>query len=182
MANTHTITNSYNNNSNTILKGFIAEPDGCFKATDKLTKEEIIEAGRTLVIEDFLKRQLNVMQSPTMVKNYLSARIEGMEQEVFLVMFLDNRHQLIVDEIMFYGTINAASVYPREVAKRALQHNAAAVVLSHNHPSGNLEPSNADRNITKRLKDALNLIDVNVIDHIIVGKGACTSFAERGIL
>lgn len=182
MTNIHTSINDYNNNSTEHLKCFIAEADGSFKAISNLTKEEIIEAGRALVVSDFKKRQINTMESPVLVKNYLQARIEGMEQEVFLVMFLDNRHQVIADEIMFYGTFNAASIYPREVAKRALQLNAAAVILSHNHPSGNLEPSSADINITKRLKDALKLIDTNVLDHIIVGKGSCTSFAEKGLL
>jgi len=104
------------------------------------------------------------------------------EREVFAVMFLDNRHRLLAYEELFFGTIDGASVHPREVVKAALAHNAAAVILSHNHPSGVAEPSQADQRITQRLKDALGLVDVRVLDHLIVGEGEPVSFAERGLL
>jgi DNA repair protein RadC len=100
--------------------------------------------------------------------------------EVFACLFLDTRHRVISYEELFQGTIDGASVHPREVLRRALQHNAAAVILAHNHPSGVAEPSDADRRITTRLKDALALVDIRVLDHIVIGDQLATSFAERG--
>jgi DNA repair protein RadC len=102
--------------------------------------------------------------------------------EVFCCLFLDNRHRLIAFDELFRGTIDGASVHPREVVRQALQRNAAAVILAHNHPSGVAEPSQADELITHRLKDALALVDIRVLDHLIVGDSRCTSFAERGLL
>ncbi len=99
-----------------------------------------------------------------------------------MVLYLDSQNQLIKDEVLFYGTINAASVYPREVVKAALRNNAAALILAHNHPSGVAEPSQADKLITTKLQQALALIDINVLDHIIVGGENCVSFAERGLI
>ncbi|MEZ8743283.1 DNA repair protein RadC [Vibrio atlanticus] len=117
--------------------------------------------------------------NPTNVKEYLKLKLGAHDREVFAVMFLDNQHQLISFEKLFFGTIDAASIYPREVLKAALNHNAAAVVFSHNHPSGIAEPSQADRRITQRLVDALKLVDIRVLDHIVVGED-CVSFAEKG--
>ncbi|MEZ8368904.1 DNA repair protein RadC [Vibrio splendidus] len=117
--------------------------------------------------------------NPTNVKEYLKLKLGAHDREVFAVMFLDNQHQLISFEELFFGTIDAASVYPREVLKAALNHNAAAVVFAHNHPSGIAEPSQADRRITQRLVDALKLVDIRVLDHIVVGEN-CVSFAEKG--
>jgi DNA repair protein RadC len=97
-------------------------------------------------------------------------------------LYLDNRNRVITCQELFRGTIDGASVYPREVVKEALAHNAAAVILVHNHPSGVAEPSQADELITRRLKQALSLVDIRVLDHVIVGDGACESFAERGLL
>ena len=97
-------------------------------------------------------------------------------------MFLDNRHRLIAYEELFHGTIDGASVHPREVVKSALRYNAAAVILAHNHPSGVAEPSQADQRITKRLQDALTLVDIRVLDHFVVGDGEPVSFAERGLI
>ncbi|MCG6507504.1 DNA repair protein RadC, partial [Vibrio parahaemolyticus] len=102
------------------------------------------------------------------------------QREAFYILFLDNQHRVIRDEVLFEGTIDAASVYPREVVKRALHHNAAALILAHNHPSGVAEPSQADRRITQRLTDALALVDIRVLDHFVVGDGDVVSFAERG--
>ena len=102
------------------------------------------------------------------------------QQEVFACLFLDNRHRLIRFEELFRGTVNGASVHPREIAKRALHHNAAAVIIAHNHPSGVAEPSLADRTITRRIRDAMGLIDVRLMDHLVVGDGEIVSFAERG--
>ncbi len=113
------------------------------------------------------------------VKEYLKLKLGGYDREVFALMLLDNQHQLIHFEELFFGTIDAASVHPREVVKSALNANAAAVILAHNHPSGIAEPSQADKQITSKLVDALALIDVRVLDHIVVGE-SCVSFAERG--
>tara|TARA_R110000772_G_scaffold111529_1_gene215371 strand:- start:3031 stop:3591 length:561 start_codon:yes stop_codon:yes gene_type:complete len=114
-------------------------------------------------------------------KSFLSFKLAKHQSEVFAVMLLDSQHRLISFKEMFFGTIDAASVYPREVVKATLAANAAAVIFAHNHPSGVAEPSLADQHITKRLKDALSLIDVPVLDHIIVGQD-CVSFAQRGLL
>ncbi|ELB2808252.1 DNA repair protein RadC [Vibrio alginolyticus] len=119
--------------------------------------------------------------NPTNVKEYLKLKLGAHEREVFAVMFLDNQHQLISFEELFFGTIDAASIYPREVLKTALSHNAAAVIFAHNHPSGIAEPSQADKRITQRLIDALKLVDIRVLDHIVVGED-CVSFAEKGLI
>ena len=103
-------------------------------------------------------------------------------REVFACLFLDNQHRLICYEEMFFGTIDGASVHPREVVKRTLFHNAAAIIFAHNHPSGVSEPSQADRRIAERLKAALSLVDVRVLDHMVIGDAEVTSFAERGLL
>ena len=120
--------------------------------------------------------------SPGDTRRYLSARLRRHENEVFACLFLDNRHRLIRFEELFHGTVNGASVHPREIAKRALRHNAAALIIAHNHPSGIAEPSHADRAITERIRDAMALIDVRLMDHLVVGDGEVVSFAERGWL
>lgn len=119
---------------------------------------------------------------PADTRAYLTARLRDFPFEVFTCLFLDTRHRLIACEELFRGTIDGASVHPREVVRRALSLNAAAVILAHNHPSGVAEPSQADRAITRRLRDALGLIDVRVLDHIIIGDGLSVSLAERGWL
>ncbi|MYM63722.1 DNA repair protein RadC [Pseudomaricurvus sp. HS19] len=120
--------------------------------------------------------------SPDAVKAYLQAELRHRPREVFAVLLLNNQHQLLAFEELFQGTIDAASVWPREVVKLALAHNAAAVILAHNHPSGVAEPSQADRHITERLQQALALVDIRVLDHLVVGEGQVLSFAERGML
>lgn len=122
----------------------------------------------------------DALTSPQQTKLYLSSLLRDRQREAFYILFLDNQHRVIQDEVMFEGTIDAASVYPREVVKRALEHNAAALILAHNHPSGVAEPSQADRRITRRLTDALSLVDIRVLDHFVVGDGEVVSFAERG--
>ncbi|MGH8585638.1 MAG: RadC family protein [Gammaproteobacteria bacterium] len=124
----------------------------------------------------------DALSSPEATRSYLMYRLKGLSYEAFLCLFLDNRHRLISCEEMFRGTVDTAQVYPREVVKRALVLNAAAVILAHNHPSGEAEPSHADRAITARLKDALALIEVRVLDHLVIGDGVATSMAERGLL
>jgi DNA repair protein RadC len=120
--------------------------------------------------------------SPALVRDYLNLRLKGIEYEVFAVVLLNNRHVPIRYVELFRGTIDGASVHPREVVKEVLGANAAAVIFAHNHPSGTTEPSMADQRITQRLKDALALVDVRVLDHLIVGSGEAVSFAERGLL
>ncbi|WP_151702188.1 RadC family protein [Nitrincola alkalilacustris] len=122
----------------------------------------------------------SALDSPQTVKRYLTAQLRHEPREVFSCLLLDNHHRVIHYEALFQGTINAASVYPREVVKLALAHNAAAMILAHNHPSGIAEPSMADRQITDRLKSALELVDIRVLDHMVVGDSEVVSFAERG--
>ncbi|MDR9826574.1 DNA repair protein RadC [Vibrio sp. FNV 38] len=122
----------------------------------------------------------DALSNPTQTKLYLSSLLRDRTREAFFVLFLDNQHRVISDEVMFEGTIDSASVYPREVVKRSLQYNAAALILAHNHPSGIAEPSQADRRITRRLVDALSLVDIRILDHFVVGDGEVVSFSERG--
>jgi len=124
----------------------------------------------------------DILSSPAQVRQYLSAQLRHQPREVFAVLFLDNQHRLIAYDELFFGTIDGASVYPREVVKKALARNAAAVILAHNHPSGVAEPSQADQRITERLQAALNLVDVRVLDHMVVGDEEVVSFAERGLI
>ncbi len=142
--------------------------------------DQILDAARQ-AIDQKMQRGMS-FTSPTIVKEYLRTKLAGFEHEVFAVLFLDSQHCLIEYIEMFRGTIDSASVYPREVVKEALRLNAAAVIFSHNHPSGNPEPSQADRQITQRLRDALALVDVRTLDHIVVGGESTESFAERGLL
>lgn len=120
------------------------------------------------------------LTSPEQTKLYLLSCLRHKTREVFDVLFLDNQHRIITHEHLFEGTIDSASVYPREVVKRSLELNAAALILAHNHPSGIAEPSQADRRITRRLIDALFLVDIRVLDHFVIGDGEVVSFAERG--
>jgi len=115
-------------------------------------------------------------------KEFLTLQMAGLEHEVFGVMFLNTQSQLIEFEILFTGTINQAAVYPREVAKRALLHNATSVILAHNHPSGHNKPSEADKSITEALRDGLGLLDIRVLDHIIVAHKETFSFADNGLM
>ena len=127
-------------------------------------------------------RHGSVMDNPNCVSDYLITQLRHLKREVFACLLLDNKHRVLGFEILFQGSINSAAVHPREVVKTALAYNAAAIILAHNHPSGVAEPSMADRQITERLSNALALIDVNVIDHIIIGSAAPVSFAQRGLL
>ena len=132
-------------------------------------------------MEAHLRRE-GPITSPAHTSRYVVARLRGRANEVFAAVFLDNRHRVIAFEELFHGTVDGASVHPRVVARRALAHNAAALIACHNHPSGVAEPSLADRAITARLRDALDLVDVRLLDHFVVGDGEVVSFAERGWL
>ena len=122
------------------------------------------------------------LAAPELTRTFLQAQLRDRPYEVFCCLYLDNRHRLIAFEELFRGTIDRAGVHPREVLRQTLLHNAAAVIFAHNHPSGVLEPSQADELITRRLKEALALMDVRVLDHFIIGDGQCYSFCEHGLL
>jgi DNA repair protein RadC len=122
------------------------------------------------------------IRSPADTEAFLMARLRDLPHELFCCIYLDNRHRIIAFEELFRGTIDGTSVYPREVVKQALSVNAAAVILAHNHPSGVAEPSQADERITRRLKAALELVDIRLLDHLVIGDGASTSLASRGML
>jgi DNA repair protein RadC len=144
------------------------------------TTAEIIAAARRAMTRRVHRG--TAMSSPRAVREFLAVKLGTLEHEIFAVLLLDTRHRLIDYVELFRGTINGASVHPREVVKLALARNAAALVLAHPHPSGSPEPSQADELITHRLKEALALVDIAVLDHVIVAGGETVSFAERGML
>ncbi len=127
-------------------------------------------------------RQRDALTSPASVRDYLRMTLTGRDYEVFMVLFLDAQHRVLESEEMFRGTLTQTSVYPREVVKTSLVHNAAAVIFAHNHPSGVAEPSHADEALTRALKQALVLVDVRVLDHFVVAGSGLVSFAERGLI
>ena len=147
-----------------------------FEQEDRL----IAEAKKLLYTR--LQTRDQMFSSPNATRDYLRLQLSQRQQEVFSCLFLDSQHRLIEYQELFVGTIDACSVYPREVVKATLKVNAAAVIFAHNHPSGVAEPSDADRRITDRLKEALALMDIRVLDHFIVGDHEVVSFAERGLL
>ncbi len=140
----------------------------------------VIELARRSLTQQLADRP--VFDAPGKVKDYLRLQLAARDHEVFAVLFLDAQHRLLQFDEMFRGTLTQTSVYPREVVKRALELNAAAVILAHNHPSGVAQPSRADEFLTQSLKSALQLVDVRVLDHLVVGQSEVVSFAERGLL
>jgi DNA repair protein RadC len=142
--------------------------------------QAVLEMSRRALQEEM--HSGDALNSPSAVRDYLRLQLRGREQEVFMVIFLDAQHRVVAAEEMFHGTLTQTSVYPREVVKRALALNAAAVILAHNHPSGVTEPSQSDQLLTDALKQALALVDVRVLDHFIVAGSGCLSFAERGMV
>ncbi|MDD5404638.1 MAG: DNA repair protein RadC [Sulfuricella sp.] len=142
--------------------------------------QAVMEMARRAMEEKM--RDRDALNSPASVKDYLRLTLGRKAYEVFAVLFLDAQNRPVAIEEMFRGTLTQTSVYPREVVKRALHHNAASVILAHNHPSGTSEPSNADQILTQALKNALALIDIRILDHFIVGGGTVLSFAERGLI
>ena len=142
--------------------------------------QAIFEMSRRALNEQLQQR--DVFKSPQQVRDYLVLKLGGLTREVFLVLFLDTQNHLVATEEMFAGTLTQTSVYPREVVKRALHHNAASVIFAHNHPSGITKQSQADELLTKELKQALALVDVRVLDHFIVAGNNTLSFSERGLI
>lgn len=153
---------------------------GTYHVTEAVTESDLLQIAKALARRRLAKGRK--ITQPRLAFEYLQVLLQDYEYEVFSAVFLDTQHRVIRFEELFRGTIDSASVYPREVVKKALAYNAAAVILVHNHPSGDPEPSDADRRITQRLKDALGLVEVRVIDHIVVGSEGCESLAERGWL
>ena len=168
------------------LRGMVEADSGTFCLTRGLGLakysqiQAAIELGKRYLQENLGGK--DVLTSPNDTKDFLVAQLRAYQHEVFACLFLDNRHQIISFDEMFKGTIDGASVYPREVVKQALARNAAAVIFAHNHPSGVAEPSLADKNITQRLQEALKLVDIRVLDHFIIGDNTAVSFAELGLL
>ena len=155
----------------------IYDADG---VTRTASAEEILDAARSIMARRV--RRGRALSNPRNTRDFLRLELASRDHEIFAILFLDNRHRVIEFVPLFRGTIDGASVYPREVVKEALARNAAAVILAHNHPSGVAEPSQADELITARLRDALALIDVRVLDHLVVTGDQIVSFAERGLL
>jgi len=152
---------------------------GYYIVNGPVSSAQIVTMARTLLKRRFARG--TAITSPEKTKAFLALQLAHLDHEVFAALFLDNRHRLLEFEVLFRGTIDGASVHPREVVKRALGLNAAAVIFAHNHPSGDADPSQADLRITQRLKEALALVDVRVLDHLVVGREV-VSFAERGLL
>ena len=142
--------------------------------------QAVLEMARRHLAEQLQKG--DALTSPELTHRYLLSQLRDRDYEVFAALFLDNQNRVIRYEELFRGTIDSAAVYPREVLKQALMHSAAALIFAHNHPSGIAEPSRADRHITDRLKRALELVDIRVLDHLVIGDGEVVSFAERGWL
>lgn len=144
------------------------------------TPDQILEAARSVIDQKVQRGQ--AFLKPHIAESYLRAKLAGLEHEVFSVVMLDSQHRLIAYVELFRGSISSAQIEPREVVKECLRHNAAAVLLSHNHPSGDATPSSADIAVTKRLREVLDLIDVRILDHIVVGGNSVVSMASRGLI
>jgi DNA repair protein RadC len=156
---------------------FTSDADG---VTAPATETQVLDAARSILSRRV--RRGRTLTNPRTTREYLQLQLAPRDHEIFAILFLDNRHRVIEFVPLFRGTIDGASVYPREVVKEALARNAAAVILAHNHPSGVAEPSAADELITRRLRDALALVDIRILDHLVVTGDAVVSFAERGLL
>lgn len=166
--------------SQTKIPNFVRNENGRYCSRKPLTEAQIIKAAKVLLSDQHRPGQ--PLASPDATRCWLTLNYRDLEHEVFICLFLDNQHRVIAHEELFRGTFDGAAVYPREVVKRALQLNAAAAIFAHNHPSGEKKPSQADRLITDRLKSALGLIDVRVLDHFVIGKADAYSFAEHGLI
>jgi DNA repair protein RadC len=156
---------------------YAIQADGSYQA---VSDEVVIDAALDVVRARFTRE--STLTTPHATRQFLRLRLAPLEYEVFSCVFLDNRHRVLAYEEMFRGTIDGASVHPREVVKRALALNAAALIVAHGHPSGIAEPSQADELVTRRLREALALVDVRLLDHIVIGADAACSMAERGLI
>jgi len=168
------------------LRGLLTASEAAFCTLPGLGQAKYVQLQAVLALaqrhlSETLQRDAG-LHSPEQTKQYLLSRLRDLPHEVFACLFLDSQHRVIRYEELFRGTLNGASVHPREVVKKTLHYNAAAVIFAHNHPSGIAEPSHADRHLTGRLVQALELVEVRVLDHIVVGDGDCVAFSERGWL
>ena len=145
------------------------------------SKAEVIEAAHEMLVSLARSGDISLCK-PADASRFFRTQIANEERELFSVAFLDSQHRLISCDILFQGGIDSSAIYPREVVKASLKHNAAALVVAHNHPSGVAEPSEADRRITGRLREALDLVDVRLLDHLVVAQGDFVSLAERGMI
>ncbi|MCX2813756.1 MULTISPECIES: DNA repair protein RadC [unclassified Pseudomonas] len=157
-----------------------SEPTGTYLVESPVTETDILLMARQLA--NLRLRRGRALTSPKEVFSHLQALLASYEHEVFALLMLDSRHRVLAFQELIRGTLDGASVYPREVVKIALEYNAAAMILVHNHPSGDPEPSQADRKLTTKLQEALNLVGVRTLDHIVVGQEGCVSLAELGYL
>jgi DNA repair protein RadC len=157
------------------------EPDHMRRADLPQSDQDLVASAIRCLEQKYLVKQ-DCLTSPEATRNFLKLRLYGLHYEVFACLYLDNRHRVIRYEELFRGTLDGASVHPREVLRKVVETGAAAVIFAHNHPSGVPEPSQADLRITQRLREGLSLFDVRVIDHMIVGDGEAVSMAERGVL
>ena len=168
------------------LRALIKAPQADFCAAHGLGNakyaqlQAMMEISRRHLAEGLGERQ--ALHDPQAARDFLVARLRDLDHEAFVGLFLDSQHRVLACDVLARGTLDGASVYPREVVKQALRHQAAAVIFAHNHPSGVAEPSAADRALTRRLKEALTLLDIRVLDHFVIGEGPPASFAERGWL
>ena len=159
----------------------IKETNGTYTlSSDMLTAKDILHTAKSIISENLAYGI--AMGNNNIVKDYLTLELGMLQHEEFHIIYLNNKHELICCEMMYKGTIDQCAVYPREVLKRVLELNACAIILAHNHPSGNYTPSRADRHITNKLKECLNYVDVRVLDHIIVASDKTYSFAENGLM
>lgn len=164
-----------------MTSGFIAgDQSGEYITTRPVNADEILAMAKRLIQRKYQRGR--IISSPSVAAEFLPFKMGVLEHESFWVMFLSTNHRVLAFEELFRGTIDQASIYPREVVKRSLQLNAAALILAHNHPSGNAEPSQADINITDKLKQALELIDIKILDHFIVAGDSTVSMADTGLL
>lgn len=180
MTNIYINTNSTNSDDKNILNIFVREDENRYAATRAMSEDEIICAAKE-ILSNRLKRKASIHNAQD-CRDFLVAHLGGYEHEVFCVIFLDNQQGVIAIDEVFRGTITQSPIYPREIAKQALKYNAARVILAHNHPSGNIAASYGDIEATEKVSDALKMIDVIVVDHVIVGGGSFLSFAKEGII
>ena len=155
------------------------EKEGFYSVSESVSEQDIVEFAKHIIAKQF--KRGTTITSPEASIEYLQTQIGHYQHEVFAALFLDSKHRVIAFEELFTGTIDQASVYPREVAKRALHHNAAAIIFTHNHPSGITDPSQADISLTNTLVAAMKLLSVRVLDHIIVASNTSESLAQKGL-
>jgi DNA repair protein RadC len=160
------------------MKDGVEDVSRGYAVGDQQAEDRIVALG-VQIMERRLERG-DAMTDPAVAGHFCAGKLRNFEREVFGVLFLDNRHRLLGFELLFFGTIDGAEVYPREVARAALRMNAAAIIVCHNHPSGSSEPSAADRAVTLRLRDALAMLEIRLLDHFVIGDGPPTSLAARG--